>query len=245
MAKVIAKHSTLKVSVWKARGRALLDLLVIVLLAAACVLVKLRFPRQLGQYELIVLGVIAVLAAVLLLRARSNWHTAAVRRGGASGEDAALRQLRAALPDSYTILTNLTLTDGRHTAEMDLTVVGPGGVSVVEVKNYSGSLYGKASDRRLTHSNDRHTETPYNPMQQAATHARRLSDYLAHAGQQVRPRAFVYFVNPRLSVQLTDRSDISYFTSDRLSELAKMLQAGRPQLNAAQVRAIIEVLKAA
>jgi hypothetical protein len=56
---------------------------------------------------------------------------------GEAGERAALNSL-AALPDTYTAITNLLIPGFEKWGDVDILLVGPMGVLVVEVKNFQG-----------------------------------------------------------------------------------------------------------
>ena len=55
---------------------------------------------------------------------------------GTEGEDAVLQTLRG-LPDTYTAIANF-VAPGTHQGDMDLLVLGPAGILVIEVKSYTG-----------------------------------------------------------------------------------------------------------
>ena len=71
-----------------------------------------------------------VQAGVRALRNFNRWHR------GTEGEDAVLHTLRA-LPDSYTAVTNF-VPPGTRSGDIDLLLLGPAGILVVEVKSYTG-----------------------------------------------------------------------------------------------------------
>ena len=71
-----------------------------------------------------------VQAGVRALRNYNRWHQ------GTEGEDSVLHTLRG-LPDSYTAVANF-VAPGTHQGDMDLLVLGPAGVLVIEVKSYTG-----------------------------------------------------------------------------------------------------------
>ncbi len=71
-----------------------------------------------------------VQAGVRALRNFNRWHR------GAEGEEAVLHTLRA-LPDCYTAVANF-VAPGTHQGDMDLLLLGPAGILVVEVKSYTG-----------------------------------------------------------------------------------------------------------
>ena len=55
---------------------------------------------------------------------------------GTEGEDAVLHALRG-LPDAYTVVANF-VAPGTRQGDLDLIVLGPAGVLVIEVKSYTG-----------------------------------------------------------------------------------------------------------
>ena len=71
-----------------------------------------------------------VQAGVRALRNFNRWHR------GAEGEDSVLHTLRG-LPDTYTAIVNFVLP-GTRQGDIDLVVLGPTGVLVLEVKSYTG-----------------------------------------------------------------------------------------------------------
>ncbi len=71
-----------------------------------------------------------VQAGVRALRNFNRWHR------GAEGEEAVLHTLRG-LPDGYTAVANF-VPPGTHQGDMDLLLLGPAGILVIEVKSYTG-----------------------------------------------------------------------------------------------------------
>ena len=71
-----------------------------------------------------------VQAGVRALRNFNRWHR------GAEGEESVLQTLRG-LPDPYTVVANF-VAPGTRQGDMDLLVLGPAGVLVIEVKSYTG-----------------------------------------------------------------------------------------------------------
>lgn len=71
-----------------------------------------------------------VQAGVRALRNFNRWHR------GTEGEDAVLQTLRG-LPDTYIVITNF-VAPGTRQGDMDLLILGPAGVLVIEVKSYTG-----------------------------------------------------------------------------------------------------------
>jgi len=103
--------------------------------------------------------------------------------GGRQGEDAVVDGLRTALDHRWTVFRNLQLPGSK--ADLDLVLVGPGGVWVVEVKAYT-------PPHRVQHGvwqiRRRGTWRPAsdNPTAQVQGNARRLRQFLQTGGVNVR-----------------------------------------------------------
>ena len=71
-----------------------------------------------------------VQAGIRALRNHNRWHR------GAEGEEAVLQTLRG-LPETYTTIANFVVP-GTRQGDLDLLVLGPAGILVLEVKTYTG-----------------------------------------------------------------------------------------------------------
>jgi len=100
-------------------------------------------------------------------------------RRGREGEDKVVEKLRTSLHHSWTIFRNVHLPDRKD--DLDIVLVGPGGVWVIEVKAYKGAL-------QFRHGKwERRTKTGWanlreNPSSQVTGNAKRLNDYLKRQG---------------------------------------------------------------
>ena len=75
------------------------------------------------------------------------------RKKGERGEKGVARRLRAGLPDEYVLLNDVYLPrTGGGTSQIDHIVVSRYGIFVIETKNYSGWIFGKAKDGSWTQS---------------------------------------------------------------------------------------------
>lgn len=253
MATVHQKRSDLKASVWGAALRAAADGLLLAVLAVGAGWLAVRWPswlmmRLAGEVRcwqaLTAAGI--MLAIVLALRLRKNRRERQIRRAGVQGEEAALRQLAQALGSAYHVYSNVRVTWQGRASEMDMVLIGPAGVSVVEVKNYAGEISGAAHDRFLTRVKQGQEETIYNPIKQVATHVYRLSGFLREAGCGTWVRGFVFFVNPRTRVTLTGASDAEWYTASEVGRLAKDLctpPPGEAPLTHRQVEKLAVLMK--
>lgn len=252
MAKVHKKHSELKADMRKASLRMAADIALMVGIVFGVLTALILQPDwlmvlRIGPVNgLGLLGIAAAIAMVVLeVRRRLNLREAAVRRAGVQGEENALAQLREALPAGYMLFTNVRIMQDTHESEMDLVAVGPGGVSVVEVKNYAGLIRGKAADKELTHVNGSRREQVYNPLLQVGTHVRRLNDYLYDRGLDAKVRGYVYFVHPRADVRIESGRGERWFTLEETSLLAQRLCGSSEKLPKKQIEGVCQVLRKA
>ena len=145
--------------------------------------------------------VICRLAAVL------SGKQAAVLSAGVEGENATKRLVRH-LPGAYTAISNVRITFEGNTSELDMVVVGPTGVFVIETKNYTGQITGNAADGtwkrvKRTEGGRAYASTMYSPIKQVSTHAYRLSKFLKQNKLFVWVQGAVYFSDPSVSLKLS------------------------------------------
>ena len=153
------------------------------------------------------------LPAVVALFALRQKRRIAIRRAGADGERDTLRLL-AALPRSWVVLPDVTIAYRGHKSQVDYVLLCPTAVLVLECKNLSGIVSGKAGDRELRHykpaKNGRPAEqkTLYNPVKQVQGHAITLGRVLSAAGLDIPVHTGVYFANPRADVRIDGATHI-------------------------------------
>ena len=122
---------------------------------------------------------------------------------GLDGERKALAAL-SRLDDCCHIYTNLRIPYGGGESETDLVLVTPSGVTIIEVKNYVGTLSGDISHEQLIHNR----QEKYNPVTQVKKHEWRMSGFLHQQGIRIPVQRCVFFVNPKTRLELTDRDGI-------------------------------------
>lgn len=118
---------------------------------------------------------------------------------GLDGERKALSVLRK-LDDRCHIYTNLLIPYRGRNSEADLVLVTPSGVTIVEVKNYIGTLSGDISAENLLYNG----EEKYNPVTQVGKHEWRMKGFLRERGISIPVQRCVFFVNPKTRLELTD-----------------------------------------
>ena len=100
-------------------------------------------------------------------------------RTGRIGEEKVVERLRAALDNRWTIFRNLHLPG--HADDIDIVLVGPGGVWAIEVKSSRSTvkIEGKKWELQVK---GRWITARNNPSDQITTKARLLNDFLKRQG---------------------------------------------------------------
>ena len=111
-----------------------------------------------------------LISASIALKLFFSWFNSPKRKGDRA-EKAVVNRLEGRLPAEYKVLNDvyLPLSDGT-TAQIDHIVVSRYGVFVIETKNYSGWIFGKADDAEWTQKFYRKRETFENPLRQNYAH---------------------------------------------------------------------------
>lgn len=112
----------------------------------------------------------------------------------------AAMKLLARLPGSCHIFEHCQLAFDGAAAQMELVLVSPGGVAVLELNGQPGIIEGCTSDTMLRRrADDDDGEKLRNPARQAVAHVTRLSNYLASLEISVWVTPGVLFVHPEAS----------------------------------------------
>ncbi len=187
------------------RRRALLRLGV-----AVCALVPAALAVWYGAALLLkkqppaALGWAALAAAVLCaLAARRMTVRAAILTSGLSGERRAVAALRS-LPNEYQILANPVLSARGQTAELDAAVIGRNGIFLVEAKNHSGVIAGKADAEWWSQKKRSGAKRMKNPLLQVERQRRVVQSALEDASLSCPVCEMVYFANPNARVGVRD-----------------------------------------
>ena len=175
-----------------------------------------------------------------------------VLQAGLAGENQSLSVL-SSLPDDYVVIPNVELnvpSVGR--TELDQVVIGPGGLFIVETKNYHGILKGKAEDEKLqkiklSPAGETYTDYVKNPVRQIKRQIHILKQYLGQCGLHPYINGIVYLVHPDVTWKVTDQnSDISVLcarTGGEKELRKEILNGGTGQLTASDIRKIRAALE--
>ena len=235
-------------------GKAIKPLIVI----AACVLAyiflfplfkSVPFWGYLIPAALILLSLVRI--ALCLPRGKDRQASAEILKAGIAGEEKALNMLKK-LPDAWHVFNNLVIPYGEgRKSETDLICAGPGGLYVIEVKNFKGALSGDWGDYNLIHTKtgpEPKEEEVYNPIKQVATHRFALKMYLKEKGVAApNIHTMVFFADEDLHDDLTDSldtcetEDCQVFFAKEQNALLSSLQLD-VELEEDQVQAVVRAL---
>ncbi len=110
------------------------------------------------------------------------------------------------LPEYYCGFQNLKVSFDSQESELDMVVIGPSGVFVVEAKNHKGTIYGHTEAHDWTQAKPSGNRNFYSPIKQVGTHVYRLANLLRQNGFRIHVYGLVYFSNPQAVLQLSGPS---------------------------------------
>lgn len=172
-----------------------------------------------------------------------------IYKAGVSGEGITAEIIRK-LPEEYFAVQNLRVTYNDQSSEMDLVVVGPTGVFIVETKNLKGTVVGEAEEKYWTLCKVGRQGTPYSkefysPVKQVGTHVYRLANFLRSNGANIRVESAVYFSHPETAVQLNGtpkNTPIFWEQSNGAAQLRQYITGQERRLSPVQIDRIRQLL---
>lgn len=170
-------------------------------------------------------------------------------RAGVEGERYALSLVRGMSRSCHVFVNKYIPYDG-HWSETDLILVGPGGVAIVEVKNWSGLVQGDAADEQVTREDGR---THYNPVRQVNTHVYRLKNYLRSKGVNAWVVPVVAFVHPKSKPDISgvtkaytqDARSTVVVTAQQFHTNVALAMEGGTALSKAEIREVVRAIRSA
>ncbi len=167
------------------------------------------------------------------------------KRAGRYGERFATQIIGEILKDGDTLLTNLHIVAAGKQCELDNVVINNRGVFIIEVKNYTGELYGEEDDEqwiknKITPGGSFYQETIRNPIKQVNRQIYITSQYLKEYGLDTWVEGYVFFVemnspvvSKRVLVTQKDIDDAIHYgynnklTVDKKNKIVELLREKR------------------
>lgn len=135
---------------------------------------------------------------------------------GLEGEEKALSVV-SDLTEEYHVFCNGKIIFEGQESELDLVIIGPKGIFVIEVKNYRGYIEGKEEERfwkqhKIGRKGTHYTQEFYSPVKQVGTHVYRLSKILKSTNVYTWVQGAVYFVNEDVDLSGIDLNNTPIFS---------------------------------
>jgi len=145
---------------------------------------------------------------------------------GQVGEQKVLSDLTEHLDNRYAILQNLVLkTDLGDMTQIDFVVLSVYGVFVLEVKNYSGWIFGRETDKNWTYIHHQHKYSFMNPLRQNYKHIKALQ----YVSQQPFScfQSLIVFPSPNTQFKTTMPSNVVRLPAEYIRQRKNKLFSGK------------------
>ena len=150
-------------------------------------------------YEILILIlVLALVFLAILLYERSD--TRQIKKAGKKAEQSVQKDLKQILLKDDLYFSNVNVVYGKQKTELDNLIVNRNGIFIVEVKSYSGELYGVKEDRlwlkqRFSGGGKLYQKHVDNPIGQVKRQEFILSRVLKKHGINAWVTGYIYFTN--------------------------------------------------
>ena len=193
-----------------------------------------------GFLHISFLGFIVLLVSVIImiihfLVAASYFSEAEILKRGLIGENETA-DIISKLPNEYVAFQNLVIKFEDRISEMDLVVLGPTGIFIIETKNRNGIITGSFDSREWTQ----------HKIGRGGTHIYRLAHYLKENGARVHINGVVYFSNPEATLNLVgEAADIPVFVAANGGKTALLnhILSGSGNLTDEYIKNVCRLLK--
>jgi len=150
-----------------------------------------------------VVVLICICGVIILMRLLSKLGLGGIelpeKRAGRLGESFANTVIQEILHDDDVMLTNVKIMAEGKQAELDDLIINKRGVFIIEVKNYSGELFGEEEEddwikTKMTPGGSLYQKTVRNPIRQVKRQIHVLSRFLKENNVHVWIDGYVFFV---------------------------------------------------
>lgn len=120
-----------------------------------------------------------------------------ILKAGLGGEQKVFELINH-LPKGYKILSDVHISNGDKSSQIDFVIVGRNGIFIMESKHMRGILQGKEHDRNLQKikigkKGDKYASQIYNPILQILGHKKGIDAFLSSKGHSYRAIPILYF----------------------------------------------------
>lgn len=138
-------------------------------------------------------------------------------------------------------LHNVYIPYGNKTTEIDIIMIHPAGIFVIESKNYSGVVYGNANDKMWMQKINGQIQEFYNPVAQNALHVGALRKLL---GNNVNMHPFVVFSNRcKLKIRTQNNCLPVIHQKQLRKDIKRIINYGYTSMTSTQINKTYRLLK--
>ncbi len=157
----------------------------------------------------IIVFVLLILGLIYLFDSDFEIFESGKKRAGRRGEEYASKIMGTVLREGDVLLNNVEISFDGKPAELDSVVINNRGVFIIEVKNYSGVLFGSEDDgdwvkSKTTEAGNEYVKTVRNPIKQVRRQVYVLANYLKQYGIDVWVEGYAYLVNKNSPVHTSE-----------------------------------------
>ncbi len=248
MAKILKRDNSLKKEYNTLKKRKKADFIVFAVLFAVSIISTGVFLINSADQNYYIAPIILLVASIVFLfKCIFKTNDIEILEAGIDGENIAKEIIRQ-LPDNYFCFTNVEVSFSGK-SEIDMVVVGPSGVFIIETKNMRGNIYADLSKEKwlqdkISRGGNIYTKQFYSPIKQVGTHTYRLHGYLKEKSINVYIKPIVLFVNKEASLCLNGTSETPVFSvSDNGKALLKeYILNNNSRLSSEKIKAICRLL---
>lgn len=169
-----------------------------ILLFLAILLILTPFVGFLREYWFIILAITFLLSYFSKDHIDTLVDNIKSFRFGKEGEDRVIEELKKTLDDSYIYVTNYQIPNTRI-GDIDGLLIGPKGIIIIEVKNFSGVFRFAGEDMYKRVRGDIYRYFRKNPIWQINRQREYLGKFLKEKGIDIKPSAIVVMAGGKIS----------------------------------------------
>lgn len=163
------------------------------------------------------------------------------KQAGRRGEYIVTNIIQEVLESGDVLLTNVEVEYEGQLAELDDVVINHNGIFIIEVKNYSGRIFGNEEDPvwakyKRTPAGNTYEKNVDNPIKQVKRQVHILANYLRKNRQHVWVEGYVYFVRGNSPIE----SDYILETPEAIDKV--LHSPGKMALSREDINHIMELL---
>ena len=149
-----------------------------------------------------IIAVVLLIVLIIVLVARSSYkrEQKEIKSAGNQGEVIFSNMIKSILRSDDVLINNISLSVNEKEAEIDNLIINQNGIFIIEVKNYNGTLYGKADDYewikvKISPGGNAFSKKVKNPIKQMKRQIYVLSQYLKENNIRIWINGYAYFIN--------------------------------------------------